>query len=76
MSGGIAYTLQMIGQKLTDPTPASLLMSLESVFAALSGWVILHERLSGTELLGCAIIFVAVVIAQLPAKERNEKWQT
>ncbi len=71
MSCGVAYTLQIIGQKSVHPVVASLLMSLESVFAALSGWVILHERLSTTELLGCAIIFIAVIIAQLPSKERN-----
>ncbi len=65
MSCGVAYTLQIIGQKSVQPVVASLLMSLESVFAALSGWVILHERLNGTELLGCAIIFVAVIVAQL-----------
>jgi drug/metabolite transporter (DMT)-like permease len=71
MSCGVAYTLQIVGQKSVHPVVASLLMSLESVFAALSGWVILHEKLSGTELLGCAIIFIAVIIAQLPAKDKE-----
>ncbi len=71
MSCGVAYTLQIVGQKSVHPVVASLLMSLESVFAALSGWVILHEKLSGTELLGCAIIFIAVIIAQLPVKEKE-----
>ncbi len=71
MSCGVAYTFQIVGQKSVHPVVASLLMSLESVFAALSGWVILHERLSATELLGCAIIFIAVIIAQLPSNERN-----
>ena len=71
MSCGVAYTLQIVGQKHVHPVVASLLMSLESVFAALSGWMLLHERLSGTELLGCAIIFAAVIIAQLPQKSSS-----
>jgi drug/metabolite transporter (DMT)-like permease len=66
MSSGVAYTLQILGQKDTDPTVASLLMSLESVFAGLGGWWLLHERLSGTELLGCGLVFGAVVLAQVP----------
>ena len=73
MSCGVAYTLQIVGQKSVHPVVASLLMSLESVFAALSGWVILHEKLSATELLGCAIIFIAVVIAQLPTKNEGKQ---
>ena len=73
MSCGVAYTLQIVGQKSVHPVVASLLMSLESVFAALSGWVILHEKLSSTELLGCAIIFVAVIIAQLPTKNEGKQ---
>ena len=73
MSCGVAYTLQIVGQKSVHPVVASLLMSLESVFAALSGWVILHERLSATELLGCAIIFIAVIIAQLPTKNEGKQ---
>lgn len=66
MSCGVAYTLQILGQRDTDPTTASLLMSLESVFAALSGWAILHESLSVRELLGCLLVFAAVVLAQIP----------
>jgi hypothetical protein len=62
MSSGVAYTLQILGQRYTDPTPATLLMSLESVFAALSGWLILHERLTPKELLGCALVFAAVLL--------------
>ena len=64
MSSGIAYTLQIIGQKYTPPAIATLLMSLESVFAVLSGWVILHEKLSGRELFGCILVFAAVIAAQ------------
>lgn len=66
MSSGIAYTLQMVGQKYAEPAVASVVMSLESVFAALTGWIILHEILSGRELVGCALVFAAVIIAQIP----------
>ena len=65
-SDGIAYTLQIIGQKTTDPTVASVIMSLESVFAALGGWIILSESLSPIELSGCALVFAAVMLAQAP----------
>lgn len=74
MSSGVAYTLQIIGQRYTEPTIATLLMSLESVFAALSGWLILGEILSLRELFGCCLVFAAVVLSQikLPAR-RNKK---
>lgn len=65
-SSGIAYTLQIIGQKYTKPATASIAMSLESVFAALGGAIILSERLNGIEILGCALVFVAVILAQIP----------
>ena len=65
-SDGIAYTFQIIAQKTTDPTVASILMSLESVFAALGGWLVLSEALSPVELVGCALVFAAVMIAQVP----------
>lgn len=73
MSCGVAYTLQILGQKDTDPTTATLLMSLESVFAALSGWVLLHESLSLKELLGCALVFAAVILAQIPLPVKSKK---
>lgn len=66
-SCGIAYTLQIIGQKGVNPTIASLIMSLESVFSVLAGWLILHEKLSAKELTGCVLIFGAVILSQLPA---------
>ena len=69
-SCGLAYTFQIIGQKHVDPTVASLLMSFESVFAALSGAVILGEHLSLKELSGCILMFCAVILAQLPEKKR------
>lgn len=74
MSSGVAYTLQILGQRYTAPTTATLLMSLESVFAALSGWLILHEKLSPKELCGCVLVFTAVVLAQLfGADNKTEK---
>lgn len=72
-SCAVGYTLQIIGQKGLNPTIASLLMSLESVFSVLAGWVLLKQKLSGKELLGCLLIFVAVVLAQLPTKMANVK---
>ena len=71
MSSGIAYTLQIIGQKHTQPAVASLLMCLESVFAVLSGWVILHEALTGREILGCVIMFVAIILTNLPERKKT-----
>ena len=71
LSGALGYTLQMIAQKYTDPTVASLLMSLESVFAAISGALILHETMSPRELIGCIIMFIAIVLVQIPLPERK-----
>ncbi len=68
LSCGVAYTLQIVAQKDTDPTVASLIMSLESVFSLLAGWVILRQHLSARELMGCALVFAAVILAQLPEK--------
>ena len=73
LSMGVAYSLQIIGQKHLDPTPASLIMGLESAFALLFGWLLLHERLSGSELLGCALVFIAVMLSQLPANIFQKK---
>ena len=66
VSGGIGYTLQIVAQKFTDPTIASLLMSLESVFAVIAGSVLLGEQMSSRELLGCAVMFAATVLVQIP----------
>lgn len=65
MSCGVAYTLQVVAQKKVKPTLACLIMSLEAVFSALAGWVILGQSMTGIELAGCALVFFAVVIAQL-----------
>lgn len=70
MSCGVAYTLQIIAQKNADPTVASLLLSLESVFSVLAGWVLLGQELSLKELFGCVLIFCAIILAQLPEKKK------
>ena len=66
LSMGVAYSLQIVGQKSLEPTTASLIMSLESVFAALGGWWLLKETMTGWELLGCGLVFLAVLISQMP----------
>ncbi len=71
LSMGLAYTLQILGQRHLESATASLLMSLESAFAALSGWLILGERLSQNEAIGCALMFAAVIISQIPVKEKS-----
>ena len=73
MSSGIAFTLQVIGQRGVNPTVASLIMSLESVFSVLAGWIILGENLSLKEALGCILIFGAIILSQLPNKTKNKK---
>ena len=72
MSTGVAYTLQIIGQKGLNPTLASLLMSLEAVFSVLAGYVFLHEVLSPREMLGCVIMFAAIILAQLGDGKEGE----
>ena len=68
LSSAVAYTLQIVGQKYAEVTPATLTMSLESVFAALAGWVLLKEKMDLRELAGCVLIFAAIVVSQLPVK--------
>lgn len=68
LSCGVAYTLQIIGQKGMNPTVASLILSLESVISVLAGMVILHQNLSSREVLGCVLMFAAILLAQLPQK--------
>lgn len=70
LSCGVAYTLQIVGQKGMNPTVASLILSLESVVSLLAGWLILDQRLSGRELCGCALAFAAIILVQLPAKRK------
>ncbi len=66
LSMGVAYTMQIVGQKALEPTTAALIMSLESVFAAIGGWLVLHETMTGPEMLGCGLVFAAVLLSQLP----------
>lgn len=73
ISGALGFTLQIFGQKYTEPTLASLILCLESVFAAVGGWVLLNQTLSGRELFGCALMLTASAIALLPAKTSEEK---
>jgi drug/metabolite transporter (DMT)-like permease len=73
LSSGVAYTLQIVGQKGMNPTVASLILSLESVVSALAGWIILHQTLSAREIFGCALAFAAIIIVQLPDKKAKNK---
>lgn len=66
MSCGVAYTLQIVGQKGMNPTIASLILSMESVVSVLAGWMILHETLNSKEMMGCILMFAAIILAQLP----------
>ena len=73
LSMGLAYSLQILGQKHLEPTAASLIMSLESVFAVLAGWLLLSETLAPQEALGCVLMFVAVILSQIPVPQREGK---
>lgn len=66
MSGGVGYTLQIVGQKYAEASVASIAMSLESVFAAIGGWLILSHSLKWYEILGCVLVFCAIILAQIP----------
>lgn len=72
MSSGVAYTLQVVGQKDLDPTVASLILSMESVVSMLAGWVILGQALSRRELSGCVLVFTAVILVQLPERKKKK----
>ena len=72
LSMGVGYFLQIVGQQSLDATPATLIMSLESVFAALFGVVLLHEVMTGWEIFGCCLIFIAVILSQIPVKIRKK----
>lgn len=67
-SCGVAYTLQIVGQKGMNPTVASLILSLESCISVIAGWLILGQQLSGREIFGCVLMFAAIILAQLPQK--------
>lgn len=72
LSCGVAYTFQIIGQRGTDPTIASLILSLESVVSVLAGWIILGQTLTGREILGCVLMFGAIILAQINPKKKSQ----
>lgn len=72
LSSGVGHTLQIVGQKDMNPTVASLILCLESVVSALAGWLILHETLTSRELFGCVLMFVAIVLAQIPIPNKKK----
>ena len=72
LSSGAGYTLQIVGQKDMNPTVASLILSLESVVSVLAGMLFLNQHLSSRELFGCVLMFAAIILAQLPQKEKKE----
>lgn len=75
MSCGVAYTLQIVGQKGMNPTVASLILSLESVISVLAGMVLLSQKLSQWEILGCVLMFIAIILAQLPQREKGKIYE-
>ena len=70
---GVGYTLQIVGQKGLNPTVASLIMSCESAIAAVSGWLILGQNMTPREIVGCVVMFAAIVLAQLPTPNRKNQ---
>ena len=72
LSSGAGYTLQIVGQKNMNPVVASLLLSLESVFSLIAGWVLLGQRLSVKEQFGCLLVFCAIILAQIPAPKKQK----
>lgn len=73
LSCGVGYTLQIVAQKGMNPTVASLILSLESVMSVLAGWAILHQQLSARELVGCAMMFAAILLAQMPGRRAKSR---
>ena len=75
LSCGVAYTLQVVGQKNVNPAVASLILSLESCFSVLAGWLILGEKLTMREFAGCVLMFAAIILAQLPESKKEQEKQ-
>ena len=75
LSSGIAYTFQMIGQRYVNPVAAPIIMSMESVFAVISGWLILHQPLSFKEIIGCVLVFIAAILAQFSGFKQEENME-
>ena len=72
-SSGVAYTLQILAQKDSNPTVVTILLSMESVFAVISGAILLHQQMTGREYFGCVLMFVAVLLAQIPNPFEKKK---
>lgn len=72
LSGGVGFTFQILGQKHTNPTVASLILSMEAVFAAIFGFLLLNEMMTAREIAGCLLMFVAIIISQLPDRKKPE----
>lgn len=72
LSGGVGFTFQILGQRYTNPTVASLILSLESVFGAVFGFLLLHEIMSSREIAGCILMFCAIIISQLPDRKKQQ----
>tara|TARA_B100001123_G_scaffold1850_1_gene2572 strand:- start:233 stop:1117 length:885 start_codon:yes stop_codon:yes gene_type:complete len=73
LSAGIGYTLQIIAQHKASPTPAAIILSMEAVFAALAGWILINQTLDTNKILGCIAIFTGVIIVQIVPKMRKSK---
>lgn len=71
LSSGVAYTLQVVAQKNVNPTVASLIMCLESVVAVIAAWIVLGEKMNSREIIGCVLMFTAIVLAQLPIQDKT-----
>ena len=76
LSSGVGYTLQILGQKYVEPTRASLLMCLESVFSVLGGWLILHQKMTLREGIGCVIMFAAILVCQIFGSSSADRSQS
>lgn len=72
LSMGLAYSLQIVGQKHLESVAASMIMSLESVFALITGWLFLNETLTHWEAIGCFLVFSAVILSQIPVKLKTK----
>ena len=73
LSNGVAYTLQIVAQRGMNPTAASLLMSMESVFSVLAGWILLQQKMSVREIMGCVLMFAAIILVQMRGQKEDEK---
>jgi drug/metabolite transporter (DMT)-like permease len=72
LSTGVAYTLQIVGQRQAPPADAAIIMSMEAVFAVLSGWLVLNEAMTAQQMVGCALMFAGMLLAQLPSFISNK----